>query len=151
MTRTPIQVGVPAVVRHLRVEGFVYTFRRTQRTTGDVWLRPGRTEPKIAEGVLVRIGRATEIPDLRLDWAQCSGFASRTEWVKAIRDVHGGIDGYVYLLGVTEWTVGDGEAVGVRTCPNCNGRCPVPDRIDPVVCPNCDDDLRAADPRGESA
>ena len=79
----------------------VYTFRTSDRTTGDTWARATRTGEKLVD-VTVELVASFEDPDvdsLRDEWARHSGFGTADRWWDAIEDVHGSPEtGYVYRV-----------------------------------------------------
>jgi hypothetical protein len=96
----PIIFGHPDARRHLMEEGEVYTFRTSDRTTGETWARESRTAPKLAD---VTVTKVCGIPapredDLNREWGRKSGFRTRERWWNAIEEVHGDglAEGYVY-------------------------------------------------------
>jgi len=68
--------------------GVVFSYRDSGRTTGETWLRFERLGPKRGEVEVREVGQIEQPEDLE-PWAQASGFCSRSEWVRAIRTVHG--------------------------------------------------------------
>lgn len=95
----PIIFGHETARDHLLSEGVVYTFRASERTTGETWARASRTGPKIAD-VTVEHVRAIPAPTasvLENEWARQSGFGTPEAWWDAIVDVHGHVQsGHVY-------------------------------------------------------
>lgn len=100
----PIIFGNETARNQLLDEGEVYTFRTSDRTTGDTWARASRTGPKIAD---VSVEQVCSIPapradDLARKWARKSGFGTADRWWAAIEDVHGQPSvGYVYHVELT--------------------------------------------------
>ena len=97
----PIIFGDPTARGQLLDEGEVYTFRTSDRTTGDTWARPTRTGEKLVD-VTVELVASFEDPDadsLHDEWARHSGFGTADRWWDAIEDVHGPPEtGYVYRV-----------------------------------------------------
>ncbi|WP_198530089.1 hypothetical protein [Halorubrum aethiopicum] len=79
----------------------MYTFRTSDRTTGDTWARATRTGEKLVDVTVEQVA-SIEDPDadsLRYEWAVQSGFGTPKQWWDAIEDVHGSPDtGYVYRV-----------------------------------------------------
>lgn len=140
--RTPISLSVEAAYRHAQDHGFVYTFRSDDRTTGLVWVREGRTRERTAYGVLNRVGRVSDVLDLREDWVRNSGFYDRAVWTSAILQQHGSVDGAVYLLTISSWKSETAETVDTVECPSGCGVVKRTDRIGGntvavTECPDC--------------
>lgn len=99
----PIIFGNETARRQLLDEGEVYTFRTSDRTTGETWARASRTGEKIAD---VTVEKVCAIPapyknDLSHEWARKSGFGTPAAWWSAIEDVHGKPDvGHVYEVAL---------------------------------------------------
>jgi len=97
----PVIMGHPIARACLESAGRVYSFRTSDRTTGDTHYRYERTGCKQGD---VRIQQVTEetLPthEALEPFQVLSGFNSVGEWREAIRDVHGGTDtkGYVYQI-----------------------------------------------------
>lgn len=95
----PIIFGDETARNQLLNEGEVYTFRVSDRTTGETWARASRTGTKIAD---VTVEKVCSIPepraeDLAREWARKSGFGTPGAWWRAIEDVHGDVSvGHVY-------------------------------------------------------
>lgn len=91
----PIIFGHPIARSHLETHGEVYSFRASDRTTGETWWRETRTGPKRGDVTVEQVARVRSPSDLE-PYADRSGFGSVEAWVEAIEDVHGELDGYVY-------------------------------------------------------
>jgi len=94
----------PVARAYLESTGRVYSFRTSDRTTGETHYRYERTGTKQGD---VEITQKTDSisptrNNLR-DFAPLSGFSTVREWQEAISDVHGSLDesGYVYLIQLT--------------------------------------------------
>lgn len=91
MTVGPIIFGHESARSQLLDEGEVYTFRTSERTTGETWARASRTGPKIAD---VTVEKVCAIPapspgDFNREWGRKSGFGTVESWWNGIHDVHG--------------------------------------------------------------
>lgn len=97
----PIIFGHPGARGQLLDEGEVFTFRTSDRTTGETWARASRTGEKIMD---VTVEHVCAIPaptasDLNDEWAWKSGFGTRQDWWDAIEEVHGKPQsGHVYRV-----------------------------------------------------
>lgn len=101
----PIIFAEEKARRQLLDEGVVYTFRTSDRTTGETWARASRTGSKIADVVVEQVCAipAPRKKDLEVSWARRSGFGTKHGWWAAIEDVHGEPQvGYVYRCLLTE-------------------------------------------------
>ncbi|EMA72623.1 hypothetical protein [Halorubrum distributum] len=95
----PIIFGNPTARKQLLDNGEVYTFRTSDRTTGDTWARASRTGEKLVDVTVEQVASIDDpSPDsLRDEWAFRSGFGTPEQWWDAIKDVHGPPEtGYVY-------------------------------------------------------
>lgn len=95
----PIIFGNPTARKQLLDNGEVYTFRTSDRTTGDTWARASRTGEKLVDVTVEQVASIDDpSPDsLREEWAIRSGFGTPEQWWDAIKDVHGPPEtGYVY-------------------------------------------------------
>ena len=95
----PIIFGNPTARKQLLDNGEVYTFRTSDRTTGDTWARASRTGEKLVNVTVEQVASIDDpSPDsLREEWAFRSGFGTPEQWWDAIKDVHGPPEtGYVY-------------------------------------------------------
>jgi hypothetical protein len=98
----PIIFSDPTARKQLLDEGVVYTFRPTERTTGETHWRRERTG--CGQGSV----RVTEVCEVRPGtgvlslFAAESGFESDAHWRAAIRNLHGDLpdQGYVYRVEV---------------------------------------------------
>lgn len=101
----PIIFAKETAREQLLDEGVVYTFRTSDRTTGETWARASRTGPKIADVVVEKVCAipAPRKEDLATRWARRSGFGTKHGWWAAIEDVHGEPQvGYVYRCLLVE-------------------------------------------------
>lgn len=95
----PIIFGNPTARLQLLEEGEVYTFRTSDRTTGDTWARATRTGEKLVDVTVEQVASFDDpdVGSLRDEWAVRSGFGTPRQWWDAIEDVHGPPEtGYVY-------------------------------------------------------
>lgn len=95
----PIIFGNQTAREQLLDNGEVYTFRTSDRTTGDTWARATRTGEKLVDVSVEQVASIDEpSPDtLRDEWAFRSGFGTPEQWWDAIEEVHGPPEtGYVY-------------------------------------------------------
>lgn len=109
MTSTPSHVGpvifsVDSARQQLLTAGVCYTFRTTDRTTGETWARASRTGRKIADVFLTKV-ETVDAPtqdDLQREWAAQSGFETPEKWWDAIIEVHGEPEtGHIYRCELT--------------------------------------------------
>jgi len=96
----PVIMGHPVARKQLEDNGMVYSFRTSDRTTGETHYRYERTGKGQGK---VNIAKASDEIQPResflLRFVQASGFDSVEEWIEAIEQVHGGTDGgYVYRI-----------------------------------------------------
>jgi hypothetical protein len=103
----PITFSHPVAREQLLENGYVFTFRTQDRTTGKTWARAERLGEKIADVEVQMVGVVRNPgPDALLDtWARGSGFETPRAWYDAICDVHGNPErGFVYHV-----TLEDGD------------------------------------------
>jgi hypothetical protein len=84
--------------QRLQEQGWVVTFRASQRTTGETWWRKSRTGSKEGDVIVTEIGEAdaSEIATLR-PYARPAGFETPEDWQTAIRELNGNLPrGYLY-------------------------------------------------------
>lgn len=113
----PIIFGHDTARSQLLEEGEVFTFRASDRTTGETWARASRTGPKIADVIVEKVCSipAPRPKDFDREWAQKSGFGTAENWWSAIEEVHGDVEiGHVYHCTLQPGTdrsegVDDGE------------------------------------------
>lgn len=95
----PIIFGNQRARKQLLDNGEVYTFRTSDRTTGDTWARATRTGEKLVDVTVEQVASIDEpSPDsLRDEWAFRSGFGTPEQWWDATEEVHDSPEtGYVY-------------------------------------------------------
>lgn len=109
--RTPITVANDSPLRELVRHGSCVTFRSPDRSTGNVWGRTSRTSGKMFDGHVERVVDVDSVESLTEELVEKSGFEDRDEWVEAIEELHGTVEGSVYRLTIDEWTVDEPEAL----------------------------------------
>jgi len=101
----PVIMGHPIARACLESAGVVFSFRTSDRTTGETHYRYERTGSKQGDVTISQVSDET-LPthDALEPYAMLSGFSDTDEWREAIADVHGGTEtrGYIYRIEVQE-------------------------------------------------
>jgi len=97
----PVIMGHPIARKQLEEHGVVFSFRTSDRTTGETWYCYERTGGKQGDVTISQV--SDEIPAtarVLSKYRELSGFESVGEWREAIKDVHGSkhVCGYVYRI-----------------------------------------------------
>ena len=101
----PVIMGHPIARACLESGGVVYSFRTSDRTTGETHYRYERTGQKQGDVLITQeTDRILPTVDNLREFSPTSGFASASEWREAIRDVHGDVEtpGFVYRIVLLE-------------------------------------------------
>lgn len=97
----PVIMGHPVARAALESAGVCFSFRTSDRTTGETHYRYERTGKKQGDVTISQVSDETLPTDEALEeYRMLSGFSSVGEWQDAIADVHGGLEtpGYVYRI-----------------------------------------------------
>jgi len=96
----PVIMGHPIAKGQLESEGVVYSFRTSDRTTGETHYRYERTGTKQGDVVIARMtGEIEPTEETLRQYRRHSGFETVEEWLAAIAEVHGDAEsGYVYRI-----------------------------------------------------
>lgn len=95
----PIIFSVPEARHQLEEHGEVYTFRSSERTTGETWWRESRTGPKRGDVLVEQIEAVDPSNPFDLTpYEHKSGFDGVPEWMGTIERLHGGFPphGFIY-------------------------------------------------------
>lgn len=99
----PVIMGHPLARTCLESAGAVFSFRTSDRTTGETHYRYERTGTKQGDVTISQISEETLPTHEALDpYVMLSGFSDTDEWREAIADVHGDTEteGYIYRIEV---------------------------------------------------
>lgn len=111
----PIGFYHPTARSYLLSEGFVFSLRSEDRTTGETWLRVSGSGGSVGR-VVVHRKAVPECPGDLSVYARDSGFGGVEPWLDAVEEVHGSrdLDGlavyHVDLLDYNPLLVDDGRA-----------------------------------------
>lgn len=98
----PIVFSVPEARTELEEEGEVYTFRPSERTTGETWWRTSRTGPKEGDVLVEDVGAVDPRNPLDLTpYVDRSGFETEAEWMGVIERLHGGLPPFGVMYRAT--------------------------------------------------
>lgn len=101
LKKMPLQFSSDKALKHLLSHGFVYTFRKEEKTRGRVfWLKRKRLGRKIGEAVVTQAYKVFP-GDKTLDlFTEASGFDTTQEWVEEIKNLNEGVPetGYVHRV-----------------------------------------------------
>jgi len=87
----PIGFAHPVARSHLLREGYVFSLRSEERTTGETWLRVSGRGRSVGQVEIQRVRE--DATEAGLDtFARGSGFADAGAWIDAVEDVHGSRD-----------------------------------------------------------
>lgn len=98
-------MGHPIARACLESSGAVFSFRTSDRTTGDTHYRYERTGVKQGDVVITKVSdRTLPTAEVLEEYRPLSGFSNVEEWQAAIEDVHGDLDteGYIYRIEITD-------------------------------------------------
>lgn len=98
-------MGHPVARSCLESAGIVFSFRTSDRTTGNTHYRYKRTGKKQGDVTIQQVTERIESTAENLEpYRHLSGFSTVEEWQEAIEDVHGSIEesGFVYRIKVVE-------------------------------------------------
>ena len=99
----PVIMGHPIARACLESAGRVYSFRTSDRTTGNTHYRYKRTGTKVGDVTIKQVTDETLPTHEALEpYRMLSGFSSTEEWRDAIAEVHGDTEtlGYVYRIEI---------------------------------------------------
>lgn len=88
----PVTFSAKPARDQLLRNGRVFTFRSTDRTTGETWASAARNAGKFADVEIERVGEIDPSSELLSLYSDHSGFAGVWEWRDAIAEIHGGGD-----------------------------------------------------------
>jgi len=96
----PVIVSHPIARACLESAGTVFSFRQSDRTTGETHYRYERTGCKQGDVTISQVSEHTEpTPEALNPYVILSGFSDVDEWRDAIQEVHGDLSaGYVYRI-----------------------------------------------------
>ena len=100
----PIVFSHPNPRTYLEQNGYVYTIRTHDRTTGNTWWRASRTGPKEGDCIVHGLGEINPQKDGIAVYTPESGFGTIGGWRDAIRDQNDGDlpeTAYLYLVEST--------------------------------------------------
>jgi len=101
----PVIMGHPTARKQLEEHGAVFSFRRSDRTTGDThyrYKRTGKGQGKVR--ITQETDEITPTEHELVPHRPLSGFSSVDEWRSAIEEVHGSLTetGFVYRVELIE-------------------------------------------------
>lgn len=96
----PVIMGHPIARSCLESAGVVFSFRTSNRTTGNTHYRYKRTGKKQGDVTISQVSSQIKPTAANLEpYSHLSGFSNVDEWIEAIEEVHGDVEsGYVYQI-----------------------------------------------------